>query len=157
MASDEKNKTSEKNEKDKNWTVMLFMIAERLFEWADLSTQARRTLAEIAGVPQEQWLRIRVQLHTSAGVERYERDDRESGGWKLLTDVYEKDLTKGKALSAFISWALKSAKHADGDNSMLVMWGHAYPFGIELSRYRWGLTHWILPNSRRFWSASRTR
>ena len=41
-----------------------------------------------------------------------------------------KILTQGNALGEFISWAIESTGHAEGDNSMLVMWGHAYPFGV---------------------------
>ena len=49
-------------------------------------------------------------------------------------DERETDLTNGLALEAFLKWALRTAKHKGDDtgrdNSLLVMWGHAYPFGI---------------------------
>jgi hypothetical protein len=107
---------------------MIFMIAEHLFEWADLSREANETIDEIASLPLPNWLQVRVQLHTSNDVKRYAIGP--NGKQPETCPEGERDLTQGKALGDFISWALHSAGHAKEDNSMLVMWGHAYPFGI---------------------------
>ena len=53
------------------WTVMIFMIAEHVFEWADLSKEAQTTLDAIESVTLPSWLRICVQRHTSTDVERF--------------------------------------------------------------------------------------
>ena len=42
------------------WTVMIFMIAEHVFEWADLSKEAQTTLDAIESVTLPSWLRICV-------------------------------------------------------------------------------------------------
>jgi len=112
------------------WTVMIFMIAEHVFEWADLSKEAQKTLDEIESVPLPPELRICVQLHTSKGVERFLLRDGYRGWQKSTVPEDAKDLDEGNALEKYISWALQWTGHANGDNSMLVMWGHAYPFGI---------------------------
>ena len=124
------------------WTVMIFMVAERVPEWADLSKVADKTLRQIkciAGAESQDWLRIRIQLHSSKGVTRHASGPT---GLQEITDLVavsepgesETDLTNGLALEAFLKWALRTAKHkgddTGSDNSLLVMWGHAYPFGI---------------------------
>jgi hypothetical protein len=49
-----------KNNQTPRWTVMIFMIAEHLFEWADLSREANETIDEIASLPLPNWLQVRV-------------------------------------------------------------------------------------------------
>ena len=120
--------TRENDPKRAPWTVMIFMIAEHLFEWADLSREAQQTIDDIASLTLPTWLRVRIQVHTSKDVTRHAigRD----GLHLQACPEDQRDLTEGKALGAFISWALHSSGHLEGDNSMLVMWGHAYPFGL---------------------------
>ena len=49
----------------------------------------------------------------------------------------DSELTNGRALARFISWSLE--KHQPGDYTMLVLWGHAYRFGIGHTETRAGI------------------
>ncbi len=130
MAKDQDNQADQAQRKNP-WTVMIFMVAEPLPEWADLSELALKTVHNLTDLKLPDWLRIRVHLHTSNGVDRWTSGP-EGLEKRPRAELQgnDKDLTDGHALSAFLRWALRTANHKDKDNSMLVMWGHAYPFGI---------------------------
>ncbi|HET9358727.1 MAG TPA: clostripain-related cysteine peptidase [Vicinamibacterales bacterium] len=111
---------------DPRWTVMVFMGADNLSDEADLSNEARKDIEEMRRVRTCPWLNIFVQLHGKGFVQR-----QHIGKGKPF-DVHEAeaDATNGQALTSFMDWALKTAEHRRRDHSILVLWGHAYRFGI---------------------------
>jgi hypothetical protein len=105
---------------------MVFMGADNLPEEADLSSEARADIEEMRQVGTRPWLDIFVQLHGKGFVQRQHIGK----GQPLDVNEAEADATNGKALTSFMDWALRTAQHRRIDHSILVLWGHAYRFGI---------------------------
>ena len=107
---------------------MVFMGADNLPNEKDLSDAARDDIEEMrkVGSKANESLNLFVQLHGKGFVQR------QHIGKGQAIDVKEADAdaTNGNALISFIDWALETAQHNKDDYSMLVLWGHAYRFGI---------------------------
>jgi hypothetical protein len=108
------------------WTVMVFMGANNLPTEADLSDEAAADIKEMKQVGSNSSLNIFVQVHGKRGVTR----EHIGKGKAIPVPDAEREATNGKALICFMRWALETAKHRKADHSMLVLWGHAYRFGI---------------------------
>jgi Clostripain family len=135
-------KTSKTNQAEsspeRKWTVMVFMGADGVEGNVPLAQEAEADLEEmerIAKAPQGGILNMFVQIHGNGKTRRRQvgrADD------KIPKD--QLDVTNGHALTQFILWALKEAKHhSPEDYSMLVLWGHAYRFGIGATETRAGV------------------
>lgn len=112
---------------DRRWTVLVYMAAQSVpGEAVPLLNEAEADIAEMTKVGSTDRLNIFFQLH-NGGIPQ-----RGHIGYGTREPVHEseRDVTNGKALAAFITWALKEAKHRQQDHSLLVLWGHAYRFGI---------------------------
>ena len=130
-----KSQTAPKKEEPK-WTVMVFMGADSLPGDADLSKEADDDIDEMRRVGSLQSrVNIFVQLHRKGTVERRHIKKSDPGAKSADDELMEvpdsdRDPTNGTALIAFIKAALVAAKHTKQDHTMLVLWGHAYRFGI---------------------------
>jgi Clostripain family len=105
---------------------MVFMGADNLPEEEDLSLAAIEDLNEMRQFPSGGSLNVLVQLH---GKDRVTREHI-GVGRPVAVPADEQNATNGNALIAFMRWALKRARHRTTDYSLLVLWGHAYRFGI---------------------------
>lgn len=112
---------------------MVFMGADGPEHERDLSSFAQEDVEELRAAMREPGtnddLDIFVQVHSRGAVRR------EHIGKRDAEDVEprERDVASGIALKAFISWALKASTHqwyGPGHYCMLVLWGHAYRFGL---------------------------
>jgi hypothetical protein len=108
------------------WTVMVFMGADSLPGDADLSKEAADDIKEMQAVGSTESLNIFVQVHNKGSVERRHIG---KGDPQDVTQS-ARGATNGRALIDFLAWALNEADHVKEDRSMLVLWGHAYRFGI---------------------------
>jgi hypothetical protein len=79
-------------------------------------------------------LNIFVQLHRKGRVERLHL-----GHGTRPTDDAAQDATNGTALTSFIDDSIAASKHHPSEHSMLVLWGHAYRFGIGPQATRHGV------------------
>ena len=145
------NRRTAKQAKDEpKWTVMVFMGADNLPEEDDLTGEAQNDLKEMRAAmklpPEKDSQRpsapsasnVLVQLHGKGTVTREHIDSTgKSTYWPVPPD--EQDATSGKALAAFIKWALATANHGKDDYSMLVLWGHSYRFAIGHAATRAGV------------------
>ena len=119
------------------WTVMVFMVAQNVDgESAALDNEAARDIAEMeaALLSPSPHLNVFYQVH---GADTQERCH--VGQPRVAVPPAQSDVTNGVALSAFITWALTEANHQPEDYSLLVLWGHAYRFGIGHSRTAHGI------------------
>ena len=130
---------------DPRWLVMVFMGADGLEGDADLSGEADDDIAEMEEVAKKEAkrakeakererLNIFVQLHRRGGVKRLH-----IGHGKRHVDDAVDDATNGKALTSFIADSIEASKHHPSEHSMLVLWGHAYKFGIGPQTTRHGV------------------
>ncbi len=123
---------------------MVFMGADGVEGNTPLSHEAQKDIEEMEKVHPEDSggaLNIFVQLHGDGVPVRYHVGIE---GCKAVPEK-EQDLTNGKALASFLGWSLKKAAEAgiEGDledhYSILVLWGHAYRFGIGHTETRAGI------------------
>lgn len=121
----------------KKWTVMVFMGADGVEGNEPLGKQALDDLNEMATVGSNGDFNIFAQVHGNGDPQRYHILANNKNGQPVPHG--EQDLTSGKALTKFIEWAILTAKHRPDDYSMLVMWGHAYRFGIGHTQTRAGI------------------
>jgi hypothetical protein len=112
---------------DPKWTVMVFMGANTVEGFAPLVNAAKDDLAEMNTLASGKSLDLFVQLHDD-GVPKRHHNGHEVGP----VPEGDRDQSGGRALKAFLQWALrKSAGKADKDRHlMLVLWGHAYQFAF---------------------------
>jgi hypothetical protein len=112
----------------KKWTVMVYMAAQGVEgEAKSLFDEAESDIKEMEAVPKSDTLNVLYQLH---GKGRPERCHVGHGGREAF-DENPADATTGRSLANFVLWALATAGHSGpGDHSLLVLWGHAYRFGI---------------------------
>jgi len=129
---------------------MVFMGAET-FEGTDpLDDAAEADLQEIRSIftvkadqrdaAKAGPLNVYVQVHRSSGVTRRHRFGFDPQAGKLTATV--DDIPKGEpeqALIGFIEDSIRESGHRRDDNSMLVLWGHAYDFAFGRSRTRGGV------------------
>jgi hypothetical protein len=116
------------------WTVMVFMGADGAEGDADLSREAEKDIDEMGLVGSSDTLNILVQLHRNGRVERCHV------GKNTLHQVnVAPNATDGNALTSFIADAIETSNHHPSDHSMLVLWGHAYKFGIGPQATRHGV------------------
>jgi Clostripain family len=114
------------------WTIMIFMGSAPLPDFADLSSEAAKTLERLREIlpdaSLDQRLNVMVQVHGAGKPRRHHVGHTPAEG----VEVNEKPGTPDDALPLlrFVDWALETAKHDDDDYSMLVLWGHAYEFAI---------------------------
>ena len=116
------------------WMVMVFMGADGVEGDADLSREADDDIKEMEKVGSSESLNIFVQLHRRNGVERHH-----IGVGSRPVDDAAQDATNGKALTSFIADSIAASKHHPSEHSMLVLWGHAYRFGIGPQTTRHGV------------------
>ncbi len=126
-------KTASKPAK-RRWTVMVFMGADGVEGNVSLADEAKKDIAEMARVGSGGSLNILVQVH-DAGTPRRLHIGK---GAPIEVPVDQRKLVNGEALSHFVSWALSKA-HRPGDYTMLVLWGHAYRFGLAHTETRAGI------------------
>jgi Clostripain family len=121
------------------WTVMVFMGADNLPNEEDLSDEAQKDIAELRKAMKapgtNDALDVFVQLHGKGFVTR----ERIGKGGPVAVALEEQQATNGIALTAFMKSALRTARHHPSDHSMLVLWGHAYRFGIGRAATRTGI------------------
>jgi hypothetical protein len=124
------------NGNDPRWLVMVFMGADGVEGDADLSREADDDIAEMKEIAKKdsKRLNIFVQLHRKGGVERLH-----VGNGKRPVDDAAEDATNGKALTSFIADSIVASNHHPSEHSMLVLWGHAYQFGIGPQSTRHGV------------------
>lgn len=120
-----------KGQPRKKWTVMVFMGADNAPGETDLTEAAKEDIEEMTQAVSEptdlpETLKIVYQLHTKAGATR-----RMIGSAEKKVEKDDQDPADGHALTTFIQWALKTAKHSRNDYVMLVLWGHAHHFAIS--------------------------
>ncbi len=124
----------------KKWTVMVFMGADNLEDEEDLSGEAQNDIDEMREVLNKPGtndaMNVFVQLHGKGFVKR---EHIGKGKPFEVEEQDERDPTNGVALTQFIRWALKTADHQPDEYSMLVLWGHAYRFGIGRTATRAGI------------------
>jgi Clostripain family len=136
-------KTSKTNQAEsspeRKWTVMVFMGADGVEGNVPLAQEAEADIKEmeevIAKAGSNPALNMFVQVHGNGETRR-----RQVGRADVTIPNDQQDVTNGHALTQFILWALNEAKHhAPEDYSMLVLWGHAYRFGIGATETRAGV------------------
>jgi hypothetical protein len=113
---------------------MVFMGADGVDGDADLYQEAMQDIAEMEVVGSTDTLNIFVQLHYKGLVERCH-----VGRNTLHQAQITPSATDGNALTSFIADAIERSSHHPSDHSMLVLWGHAYRFGIGPQMTRHGV------------------
>jgi hypothetical protein len=110
------------------WIVMIFMGAGRLEGAVDMTQPAADDLKEISDAPRHKRVKVFVQKHAAGPAMRYAF----TAGGDVETQVpaNEADPVDGKAVTAFVEWALGQANYKQGDRTMLVIWGHAHQFTV---------------------------
>ncbi len=112
----------------RKWTVMVFMGTETEEGNAPLVEAAISDLEEMMAVGSCDSLNIFVQVH-AYGVPpvRYHL-----GVSEEIVPESQRETAEGWALAQFIESSLmkRGYEHAEADNSLLVLWGHAYDFAI---------------------------
>jgi hypothetical protein len=107
---------------------MVYMAAQGVDgEAKPLFDEAEADIKEMEAVPPSASLNILYQLHGKG------RPQRSHVGHGERTEIDEPavDATNGRSLANFVKWALATANHGGpGNYSILVLWGHAYRFGI---------------------------
>ena len=116
----------------KKWTVMVYMAAQGVEgEAKSLFDEAEADIKEMEKVfenkEETHTLNVLYQLHGKGLPERCHVGH----GERKAFDESPADATNGRSLANFVLWALEKARHSGpGDHSLLVLWGHAYRFGI---------------------------
>src|SRR4051794_15764059 len=128
---------------DRKWTVMVFMSADHIDGDVPLADAAIDDLREMGAIGSSDVLNVFVQVH---GIVDTPRRAHIAAGttWESIaadgeTVVPEKerDTRDGNALEAFMRYAFVTGQHDPrnpGHYSMLVLWGHAYDFGVARVR-----------------------
>lgn len=113
---------------DPKWTVMVYMAAQGVEgEAKALFDEAEADISEMEAVPRSATLNILYQLHGKGRPERCHVGH----GHRVAFDEQPADAVNGRSLAHFVKWALATAGHGGpGDYSLLILWGHAYRFGI---------------------------
>jgi hypothetical protein len=114
---------------------MVFMGADGVEGNISLAKEAALDIAEMTAVGSNHRLDILVQLHGDGVPTRLHIGN---GRRPTLVPEDERNVANGEALTNFVRWALDTA-HRKGDHSMLVLWGHAYRFGIGHTETRAGI------------------
>ena len=140
MPSAKTAKAVKSKNKDQQWTVMVFMGVATEAGNVPMFDAADADLQEMAHVGSGGPLKLFVQMH-GQGVPQRARIEKTKT--VVLKDVPpgERSTTGGRALGAFIRWALAQAGHRRDDPdhySMLILWGHAYGFAIGAAPTRDG-------------------
>jgi hypothetical protein len=118
------------------WIVMVFMAAEADPNATDLSKEAEVAIKQMEEAVSSQTLKaasdptlsVFFQLHGQGAPQRGQI--REGKTDRFDVEEPQRDATDGKALIAFVKWALGAAPAEPHDHSMLVLWGHAYQFAF---------------------------
>jgi hypothetical protein len=131
------NSESASPSKDPRWLVMVFMGADGVEGDADLSREADddiREMEDIVKATPSDKVNVLVQLHRKGSVERLH-----IGRGPRPIDDTALDATTGNALTSFIADSIQATGHRPEEHSMLVLWGHAYSFGIGPQTTRHGV------------------
>lgn len=126
-------------ESEPNWLVMVYMIAQNVpGEASSLNREAADDIKEITdGIRKHDRVRAAYQLHTDEKVERGFIGKVRPDSAPVPVPQSDAVVSDGTALSKFVLWAVNTAiaeGHRPGiDHTMLVLWGHAYRFGIGAS------------------------
>lgn len=123
--------SNERPDRDRKWTVMVFMGAEADGN-APMVEAAEADLNEMRAISSGGHLNIFAQVHANGTARRHHIGVDPREGREVARD--EQDATNGRALVEFIRDSLNRPgyEHRPGkDYSMLVMWGHAYDFAID--------------------------
>lgn len=107
---------------------MVFMGADGAEGNQPLLKEAQRNIQQLARVGSSATLNILIQLHYDARAVRYRVTTDRLEEWEV--DDSEANPTDGTALTKFIDWATDKVDHTPRDRSILILWGHAYRFGI---------------------------
>lgn len=127
--------TSDVNNDDRKWTVMVFMGADTIRGNAPLHDAAEADLREISAIGGAKTLDIFVEVHHVArptlryhfGVDGEPTEEEIPG-------------SEGEpALIKFIEDSILTSRHRREDHSILVLWGHAYDFAFARARTRTGV------------------
>ena len=107
---------------------MVYMAAQGVEgEAKSLFDEAEADIKEMEAVSKSDTLNVLYQLHGKGRPERCHVGHSP----RVSFDENPADATNGKSLANFVLWALATAGHSGpGDHSLLVLWGHAYRFGI---------------------------
>ena len=122
------------NRDNRKWTVMVFMGADTIEGNAPLDHAVDADLNEIGAVGGAPTLEILVEVHHSAKPTRQIH----FGVDGAVTENEVPAFRGEPALLKFIEGSIKAAAHRPQDNSMLVLWGHAYDFAFARGRMRSG-------------------
>src|SRR5689334_5105848 len=117
---------------------MIFMGAESIAGNAPLTVAAREDLAEIEkiGGGGQYGLDIFVQVNDRQGAVRHHYGAAPDGADQHSEQSFAPEQLEyrgGRALSDFIETSLAGVGHRRRDNSMLILWGHAYEFAFGRS------------------------
>lgn len=104
---------------------MVFMGADGVEGNVSLFKEAQRDIAEMRRAGSRGTLNIFVERHGGGPARRFH-----IGRSVEPVPALDADAHDGTALISFVRWAMKKARHRESDFSMLVLWGHAYRFGI---------------------------
>ena len=121
--------------KGPKWTVMVFMGADGVEGNVSLAEEAQKDIVEMAEIGSNASLNIFVQLHGDGEPRRLHIGLKKLKEFQIPEE--DQELANGWALARFIEWALDDEEPSD--YSMLVLWGHAYRFGIGHTETRAGL------------------
>jgi hypothetical protein len=111
----------------RKWTVMVFMGVAEIEGAADLRDEADADLIELNSVKTDPYVNIFVQRHDEgAPAVRHHIGH----GGPMPVPENHADPKAGNALAEFIMWALGTANHGPDDQTLLVLWGHAYQFTV---------------------------
>jgi Clostripain family len=135
-----KAKKRKAKKKQGQWTVMVFMGANTEQGNTPMFDAAHDDLQEMANVGSGGPLKLYVQIHGQGIPQRGRIKPTKN---LVLQDVppAERNPAGGLALGSFIRWALQEARHKpekEDHHTMLVLWGHAYNFGIGHAETRQG-------------------
>lgn len=117
---------------------MVYMVAQNVpGEAKPLIKEAESDIAEMMKVGSNDTLNIFFELHGDGVPQRCHVRGRDAK--RVHEPMDPDDATNGKALTRFIRWAIDSVDHVQEDASLLVLWGHAYRFGLGATRTSRGI------------------
>ncbi len=120
---------------DRKWTLMVFMGADSVRGNEPLGRVAEENIKEIRSIGGGTRLEVFVEVHHVAKPTR--RLHFASDGTETETEI--SGSTGELALLKFIRESIEQSHHRRIDNSMLVLWGHAYDFAFARARTRSGI------------------
>jgi hypothetical protein len=120
---------------DRKWTLMVFMGADSVRGNEPLGRAAEENIRQIRAIGGGERLDVFVEVHHVAKPTR--RLHFASGRTETETEV--PGSTGELALLKFIRESIEQSHHRRIDNSMLVLWGHAYDFAFARARTRSGI------------------